>query len=188
MTVVRTMGLLYQRVVQRPFATLLAGGDRRSLGRAAEVVALTLADATRIGELFACLLDADEIVRMRAADALEKVVRERPELGQPFVERLLADVAAIDQPSVRWHLAQLLRHVALTPSQRERAIAVLRGQLAASDDWLVVNETLTTLASFARDDGQLRAELRQILSSRLGDGRRAVAKRAMTLLAGLPRE
>jgi hypothetical protein len=101
------------------------------------------------------------------------------------VDRLLTDVAAIDQPSVRWHLAQILRHVTLTPAQRARAIAVLRANLAASDDWIVVNETLTTLAVFARDDDALRAALVPLLDARTREPRRAVAKRAARLLAEL---
>ena len=164
---------------------MLRGGNPRSLGRAAEVVALALRSPARLAELLDSLASDDEIVRMRAADALEKVVRARPDLGAPHVERLLTDVAAIDQPSVRWHLAQILDNVALTPAQRERAVAILRANLAASDDWIVVNETMTTLAAFARDDPALRRELRPILRRRTGDGRHAVATRATKLLGRL---
>jgi hypothetical protein len=55
-----------------------------------------------LDELFACLGNADDIVRMRAADALEKVCREHPEWLVPYADRLLSDVAGIDQPSVHW--------------------------------------------------------------------------------------
>jgi hypothetical protein len=57
---------------------MLAGGDPRSLGKTQEVVELVLSDQTLLDELFACLFQADEIIRMRAGDALEKVCRQKP--------------------------------------------------------------------------------------------------------------
>ena len=53
--------------------TKLSGGDRRSIGRADEVATEVVA----VPELFPALMEAvehpDEIVRMRASDAVEKV-------------------------------------------------------------------------------------------------------------------
>jgi hypothetical protein len=72
-----------------PFTRMLTGGHRNSLGRTQEVVEITLADGGRLDELFAALADPDELVRMRAGDALEKVCRERPEWLAQRVERLL---------------------------------------------------------------------------------------------------
>ena len=60
-----------------------------------------------------CVFSADEIVRMRASDALEKVCRSRPALLQPFVPRLLGEMSRIEQASVQWHLAQILTEVRL---------------------------------------------------------------------------
>lgn len=86
---------------------------------------------------------------MRAADgALEKLCRERPEEFTRFTERLLTDVAAIEQPSVQWHLAQMLGEIQMTEQQRRRAAGVLVRQLDPSNDWIVVNLTLETLAPF----------------------------------------
>ena len=97
---------------REPFAEMLAGGHRNSLGRTEEVVGIVLADPGRLDELFASLAVRDELVRMRAGDALEKVCREQPEWFAPRIERLLGDVAQIEQPSVQWHLAQMLQHLA----------------------------------------------------------------------------
>lgn len=164
---------------------MLSGGDPRSLGRAEEAVADVLQHPERFDALFACVFAADETVRMRAADAVEKVLRQRPELALPYRERLLADVAAIAQPSVQWHLAQILARVELTPAQRDRAIGILRRNLADYDDWIVVNLTTEALAHFARDDPALREELVPILRRQRDSERRSIAKRATRLLAQL---
>ena len=96
-------------------------------------------------------------VRMRAGDALEKIARIRPELLAPFTRRLLGDVADVDQPSIQWHLAQILTEIELTPQQRQRAIAILKRNLERYEDWIVLNLTLHALAHFARDDPELTA-------------------------------
>jgi hypothetical protein len=112
------------------FEAMLAGGDRRSLGRVDEVIEAVLARPASFGALFDCLFSGDEIVRMRAGDAIEKVARRRAGLLEPYRERLLSDVTAIEQPSVRWHLAQILPRLELGPRERARAIAILGRNLA----------------------------------------------------------
>lgn len=160
----------------------LSGGDPRSLGRTEEVVSWVLADQTRLDELFACLFDADAIVRMRAGDGLEKVARQQPDWYIPYVERLIIDVAQIDQHSVQWHLAQMLGEVPLTSEQRVRAIALLKRILETFDDWIVVNLTLESLARFARDDEALRGEFCSTLKRFERHPKKSVASRARKLL------
>jgi hypothetical protein len=160
----------------------LSGGDPRSLGRADDVVRRVLARPARVSELFECVLGADEIVRMRAADALEKVCREKPALLQTFKRRLFTEVAAIDQPSVQWHLAQMLARIELTAAERARAIRLLESNLARYDDWIVVNLTLEALAKFARDDASFRDRFVRIVARHVGSRHKSVASRARRLL------
>jgi hypothetical protein len=56
---------------------MLSGGDRRSIGRVAEIVDLIDHHPKTISSLIDCLWDEDACVRMRAADALEKISREQ---------------------------------------------------------------------------------------------------------------
>jgi hypothetical protein len=61
----------------------LSGGDPRTLGNVAEVVGNVLTEPRRLDDLIGCVLNSDdEIVRMRAGDALEKVCR-RTGKGRP---------------------------------------------------------------------------------------------------------
>jgi hypothetical protein len=131
---------------------VLSGGNPRSLGNTVRVVDLVLRHPDRIDELCGCPFSDDEIVRMRAADALEKICRQRPELLQPYAPRLLNDVSRIQQPSVQWHLAQMLTEVMLTETQRREAVSILRRNLSTFDDWILTNITIQALAEFARQE------------------------------------
>jgi hypothetical protein len=84
------------------------GSDRRSIGRSEEVVSEVLADPGQFRLVFDAMLMPDPVVRMRAADAVEKLTRRRPDLLRGLEGHLLTEVAAIDQKEVRWHVAQLL--------------------------------------------------------------------------------
>lgn len=58
----------------------------------------------------------------------------------PFVDRILGDLGHREQPSVQWHVAQLLAELDLTPSQRRRAVAWLQQRIATTDvDWIVAS-------------------------------------------------
>lgn len=170
-----------------PFAAMLATGRPKSLGRSGEVVALTLADRGRLEELLGCVTGSDELVRMRAGDALEKVSSEEPEWLVPHLDLLLGEVAAIDQPSVRWHLAQMLGrlHDEMTARQREKARGILQRNLLECDDWIVLGHTIDALGVFAGSDPELATWLLPGLERLSGDPRKAVAKRAAKRLAEL---
>ena len=115
-------------------ARRLSGGNLPSLGDVDAVIEAVLDDPAQLDELFRCLFCDDPIVRMRAADGVEKIAGQRPELMIPYLQRLLGDVATIEQPSVQWHLAQILAEVPLDPDQRRRAIKVLKRSLERSED------------------------------------------------------
>jgi hypothetical protein len=86
----------------------LAGGDRRSIGKADEVVNEVLEDPRLFDTLFESILAEAEVVRMRAADAIEKITVKRRETLQPYKGRLMEEVARLEQKEVRWHVAQML--------------------------------------------------------------------------------
>lgn len=67
----------------------LKGGDLRSIGKADEVVKDIIENPKLFGEVFKGMLDDDPIVRMRSADALEKVSSTHPEYLQQFKGKLI---------------------------------------------------------------------------------------------------
>ncbi len=166
------------------FATMLAvGGKKNTLGRAEEVVQIVLADQSRLDELYNCLFEDDAWLRMRAIDALEKVCRVHPEWLEPYVERLLGEVAAIDQASIHWHLAEIFRKVELTPDQRQRAIALMKRNISSNTaDWIVASNTMETLAGFVVDGKAPAEELTPLLEIQQTHHSKAVVKRATRIL------
>ena len=66
---------------------MLRGGDRRSIGKSSQVVASVLADPNRFKEVFEGMLHADPVIRMRAADAVEKITAKHPEYLHPYKAR-----------------------------------------------------------------------------------------------------
>ena len=65
----------------------LSGGDRRSIGRSNDVVADVLARPAQAPRLLKILIGAlaspDPVLRMRAADAVEKITMQRPDFYSP---------------------------------------------------------------------------------------------------------
>ena len=173
-----------------PFAEMLKGGHPNSLGRTEEVVAIVVADRQRLEELFVSLAESDELVRMRAGDALEKVCRRQPGWFRPHVDRLITEVGAIDQPSIQWHVAQMLQRLRgdLSDEQARRAKELLQRNLTRSTDWIVLNVTMDVLAEWAADDAALADWLIAVLERLRADPRKSVAKRAAKRLIALSDE
>lgn len=177
----------YDARVPESFAEILKGGHPNSLGRTEEVVDAVLAERARLEELFATMADPDEVVRLRVGDALEKVCREQPSWYVGHVERLLGDVGQIDQPSVQWHVAQMLQHLRsdLSEDQARRGIELLQLNLTSSTDWIVLNVTMDVLTEWAHHDPPLTGWLKPELERLRQDERKSVAKRATKHLAEL---
>jgi hypothetical protein len=163
---------------------MLKGGDRRSIGKSNQVAKLILSDAQRFAELLECLWDDDPIVRMRAADAAEKVTVERPELLKPHKQELLGLLAEADQIELRWHLALMVPRLELSSADRERAAAALQHYLEDRSS-IVKTFALQGLANLARQDAGLREPVRRALEESFRTGTAAMKARARKLLKEL---
>lgn len=177
----------YDARVPEPFAEMLKGGHPNSLGRTEEVVGVVLAEHARLKELFATMAETDEVVRLRVGDALEKVCREQPGWFVAHVDRLLGDLGQVKQPSVQWHVAQMLQRLRgdLSGDQARRAAELLQRNLTSSTDWIVLNVTMDVLTEWAHDDPPLADWLTPELERLRRDHRKSVAKRATKRLAEL---
>jgi hypothetical protein len=128
-----------------------AGGHSNSLGRAGEVLNTVQDDTSRLGELFNCISADDAWVRMRAVDTFEKIVKDQPDLAQPYLESIFSDLTKSEQPSIQWHLAQIFGEVPLNGSQRSHAVEWLEQRIKSTDvDWIVSVNVMKTLLSFCR--------------------------------------
>jgi TPR repeat protein len=169
------------------FAEMLSvGGKSNSLGRVNDVISLVQNDRSRLDDLYRCLFFEDAWVRMRAADALEKICREHPDWLLAYLDRFPKDLASSNQPSIQWHLAQIYGEVTLTPEQKAFAIDWLKRLLATVEvDWIVSANAMDTLAQFARDGSVPKSELRKLVKIQQKHKSKSVVRRASKLLESL---
>lgn len=164
----------------------LEGGDRRSIGRADDVAAVVLADPSLFDDVFRGVLVDNPLVRMRAADVVEKVTARRPDLLQPYLALLLGDIASIQQQEVRWHVAQILPRLDLNGDERARGVELLVGYLGDASRIVTVC-AMQALAEFAQQDETLKPRVVPIIANFARTGSPAVRARGNKLLARLTR-
>jgi hypothetical protein len=162
----------------------LEGGDRRSIGRVNEVVAGVFADPSLFGVLFEGMLSQDPIVRMRSADAAEKITAERPDYLRPYKSTLINQVAKSEQQEVRWHAAQMFSRLDLTPEERFAVMGILMNYLKDKSN-IVRVFFMQGLADIARADNALKPKILRVIREMTETGSPAVINRGRRLLAGL---
>lgn len=163
---------------------MLTGGDRRSIGRSDAVVGLVGRDPSLLGSLVDGLESDDVLIRMRAADALEKATVEHHEWLVPYKKRFLRIADGASQQEVRWHMAQMLPRLQLTPTERRGAVRLLlkyRGDASS----IVRTFALQALVELSVGDEKLRRKVAALLRSALRTGTPAMRSRARKLLGRL---
>ena len=166
------------------FRSQMFGGNKRKINNQ-PVVEAVLYDPSRVGELFACIKDQDEYVRMRASDALEKVCRSDTSIVQPLKTRILNEMSVIDQPGVQWHYAQIVEKLHLNSQETAKVIHKLQFNFETYDDWITRNITMEVLGNFALHDEALRAYLVPKLEEMTKDRKVSISTRANKILKKL---
>lgn len=162
----------------------LTGRDRRSIGRVNEVVEEVLHTPQLFTTLFEGLHDENPLIRMRVADALEKITMQCPAWLSPYKYELLHLLNAPEQPEVRWHLIQMLPRLHLTLRERAKATSVLKGCLSDNSS-IVKTSAMQAIAELAGDNEPLRAEAILLLEKLVKTGTPAMKSRGRKLLKNL---
>lgn len=165
----------------------LEGGDRRSIGRVDEVVADVLEDPSLFDALFQGIYSDDPLIRMRAADAVEKISVEQPDYLQSYKQELLQMVSQVEQQEVRWHLAQMIPRLDLTAAERHSALEILIGYLD-DESKIVKTFSMQAMADLALQDPGLRPQVIPTLEQLTTTGSPAMRSRGRKLLIQLERE
>ncbi len=162
---------------------LQVGGHANSLGNVDKVIAIVLNDRLLLNKLYECLFEDDAWVRMRAADAIEKICREHPDWLLPYIDKFPEDLATSTQPSIQWHLAQIYKQVELTKKQKYFAISWLKELLSSGQiDWIVAANAMDTLAYFVNDGSLSKSELIPFLEVQQHHKSKSVVRRANKIL------
>jgi hypothetical protein len=173
-------------VPQNKILLLLEGGDRRTIGRADQVAAIVAKSLKLFPTLIAGLWSADPLIRMRAADAAEKVTRRHPELLTPFKKELLGLMTEATEQEMRWHLAVMVPRLPLNARERELAISSLNAYLEDRSS-IVKTFALQGLADLAHNDAVLRPGVVETLREATRNGTPAMRARSRKLLLRLER-
>jgi HEAT repeat protein len=173
-------------MARKSILSLLEGGDRRSIGRADQVAAMVSTKPGLFPELIAGLWSEDPLVRMRAADAAEKVTRKHGELLQPYKKELLGLLAEAQEQELRWHLAVMVPRLMLSAKERQATIASLNRYLEDRSS-IVKTFALQGLADLAQQEPNIRSRVAEILREATRKGTPAMKARSRKLLGQLER-
>ncbi len=164
----------------------LEGGDRRTVGHSDQVAAIVSKNPGLFPKLIAGLWSEDPLVRMRAADATEKVTRRNRELLQPYKKELLGLMADAKEQELRWHLAVMVPRLPLNTKERQLAASLLNSYLEDRSS-IVRTFALQGLADLAQDDPSIRPTVIEALRESTRNGTPAMKARSRKLLFHLER-
>jgi hypothetical protein len=171
-------------VPQKNILLLLEGGDRRTTGRSDHVAAKVAKNLRLFPKLISGLWSPHALVRMRAADAAEKITRKNPELLTPHKKELLGLMTEATQQELRWHLAVMIPRLSLSTMERQLAISALNGYLEDRSS-IVKTFALQGLADLAHGDPATRPGVIDILRDNARNGTPAMKARSRKLLPRL---
>jgi len=162
----------------------LQGCDRRSIGRADDVVNDVLRNPILFDTLFSLIFYNDDVVRMRAADAVEKITSKNPEYLTSYKKEIIEKVSRINQQEVRWHVAQFFPRLDLNTREREKVFDILNGFM---EDKIKIVKTFSmqALADISENDKKLRARVITLIEDMVKEGSPAMKSRGRQLLEKL---
>jgi hypothetical protein len=163
----------------------LKGGDLRSKGKSEEVVADIVKEPFLFSEVFEGMINDDPVVRMRAADAIEKVSRLHPEYLKAYKQRLINEVSKIEQQEVRWHVAQMFSCLELNSKERELIVDLLFSWIEESNSNIVRVNSMQTLSDMAEENRELRLSVLEKLKEIVQIGSPSMISRGKMLIKKL---
>ncbi len=161
--------------------TWLSGGDLRSDGMADEAAKFVLDNPQIVEDLYQGLSEADDVIRGRTADALEKVARERPDLLIEHLQEIVNLSAADSVPMVKMHLAMIFGHLAIYPGAVGKLIPALF-DLLEDESVFARSWTIASLCIIGRKYPQECQRIVNRLSQLQGDHSTAIRSRVKKAL------
>lgn len=161
-------------------AILAEGRCTQGPGRALDVAVMVLEEPRLDRQLMECLWDEDEGVAGRAADALETVAGERPNVLQPWKDALLGLLIEARAIKLRWHLGLMVTRLKLTRLECRRVADVLSSWLEDRSS-IVKTCAMQGLAELTLQDPSMKDEVRDLLRVLTRSGTPAMRARGRAL-------
>lgn len=160
---------------------LLEGNDRRSIGKSNAVVTMVCKNEKLFDELFNSLYTDDKVIRMRAADAIQKIVELKPHTIKKYKYEVINEIARIDQQEVRWHVAQIIPHLGLTKAETLIAFQILNEYLNDKSK-IVKTFSMQALADLTEINTALTKKVIKIIEHQMEEGSPAMVSRGKKIL------
>ena len=159
----------------------LAAGPKRGLGRVNAMTENSLLTPEGMSELVAALRDDRTVVALRAAAALKKLQKVRPELLLPHARAILRSASDAADVRTRWNLTITVSRLPLRGSQRALAIELMWEALRSENSFLRTFG-MQGLVNFAAGNEALRKRVLAVVCDALENGSPAMRARAGKLL------
>ena len=130
------------------------------------------------------LFDENPVVRMRAADAMEKISLDNPQSLQPFKTELIRLAQQTQQQELRWHTAQMIPRLKLTPKEAATVTDILFDYLNDKSK-IVVTFAIQALSDLALTKGDASARVIRAIEKLTRTGSPAIQSRGKKLLPKL---
>jgi hypothetical protein len=163
---------------------MLAPGRRLDPGRVWKVVELLEGRPAQLSKLIECLFDEDHAIASRAADALERITRDRAHQAQRWKEALMGLLAETKEKKVRWNLALTLPRLKLTVPECRRIAQVLNTWLDDPSS-IVKTAALHGMADLTRQDPDSLPDVLDLLRMAARSGTPAMRARSRILLKAI---
>lgn len=160
---------------------MLDGGDRRSIGRVGSLVARVRRQPALLPDVVAALRSLRPLVAMRAADALEKISRRRPDQVASYRRQLLRATVGTTDPVVRWNLIQLLPRLTHDRPAMKRLARRLEVWYLKDPSAIVRASALEGIVALAGREEAIRPLAERIVAEALTAPSAAVRARARRL-------
>lgn len=163
---------------------MLISGRRLDAGRVWEVVELIEGRPDKLSQLIECLFDEDLGIASRAADALERATRERPQRAQRWKNVFIGLAAETAEKKVRWNLALTIPRLKLTVAECRRTAEILKTWLDDPSS-IVKTAALHGMADLTRQDPASLPDVLDLLRISARSGTPAMCARSRILLKAI---
>lgn len=171
-------------------AELAVGRNAFHPGRVREIVEWMADKPRRIPSLIELMWDDDAGVAGRAADVLERILRE-PSPGvrravTVYKEEIIGLLTEARFPKLRWNLALLLARLELTVPECRRIAAILEGWLENPSS-IIKTTALHVMADLTLQNPETREDVMELLRVSGRNGTPAMRARSRILLKQMAR-
>jgi len=160
----------------------LEGGDLRSIGKADEVVKQIGNDQKLFDEVFQGIFDKDSIIRMRAADAVEKVSQKYPHLLNKHKNEILKNLGNFEQREVKWHIALMVSYLKLTMIESKKVFSELSKWATDDKSKIVRVNSMQALADISMKNRDLKTKTIALVKKQMETGTPSLMSRGRKLL------